>query len=399
MPKINLFNFLLYCALSKEEYNLIKETVWKRNTGILSITSLLSAGMGLAFLIFNWVSNSDVQMPYLFLFVGSLTVFTLRAFFSRTTVGDRVGTILCYVQMLLVCVYAGILSTQPSNFDFPATSIIVFIALLPLTIDDRPIRMYGFMLGESASYLVVSRFLKSAKAFSLDLINVLTFCVIGMILYSVICVRNIREIYQGFRVQKIQQGIISSLATVVEERDENTGGHIFRTENYVSALIKKMKTDEKYSHLPDSYYKNVMLAASMHDIGKIKIPDSVLNKPGRLTPEEYEIMKRHAGYGEEIIQKTMKDVEEEDYFIIACNIAKYHHERYDGKGYPDGLDGEDIPLEARIMALADVYDALVSERVYKKPIPAPEAKEIIREGIGTQFDPHLAKLFVECIGR
>ena len=140
------------------------------------------------------------------------------------------------------------------------------------------------------------------------------------------------------------------------------------------------------------------MAAAMHDIGKIKIPDRILNKPGRLTDEEYDIMKKHSIYGAEIIRKAMGDIEETDYITVAYNIARYHHERYDGKGYPDGLKGEDIPLEARVMALADVYDALISERVYKKAFSVEKAKEIILDGSGTQFDPCLVPLFLECVG-
>ena len=218
-----------------------------------------------------------------------------------------------------------------------------------------------------------------------------------MVLYGVICVRNVREIYQGVKVERIQQSIISSLAAVVEERDENTGDHIQRTGDYVKRLIAVMKKKGKYGHISQEYWNNVALAAPMHDIGKIRIPDAILNKPGRLTDEEYAIMKTHAASGGEIIQRTMKDVEEEAYFTVACNIARHHHERYDGKGYPDGLKGEDIPLEARIMALADVYDALVSQRVYKKAFPKEKAVEILREGAGTQFDPALVPLFIDAI--
>ena len=108
-------------------------------------------------------------------------------------------------------------------------------------------------------------------------------------------------------------------------------------------------------------------------------------------------MKKHAAYGADIMRRTMRDVEDEAYFTVACNIARHHHERWDGGGYPDALRGEAIPLEARIMALADVYDALVSERVYKKPIPPEQAKQIIAEGSGSQFDPDLAALFLRCV--
>ena len=158
-----------------------------------------------------------------------------------------------------------------------------------------------------------------------------------------------------------------------------------------------MKSEGSYLQLTEEYRSYIAMAAAMHDIGKIKIPDRILNKPGRLTDEEYDIMKKHSIYGAEIIRKTMGDIEETDYITVAYNIARYHHERYDGKGYPDGLKGEDIPLEARVMALADVYDALISERVYKKAFSVEKAREIILDGSGTQFDPCLVPLFLECV--
>ena len=162
-------------------------------------------------------------------------------------------------------------------------------------------------------------------------------------------------------------------------------------------MLEKLTECDNYSHLSEDYIRNVMLAAPMHDIGKIKIPDSILNKPGKLTAEEFEIMKKHAAYGGDIIKKTITNVEEKAYCDVAYNIARYHHERYDGKGYPDGLKGTDIPLEARIMALADVYDALVSKRVYKDAFPKEKAIQIIEEGSGTQFDPALVPIFLDCI--
>ncbi len=391
---ISLSSFFLNCGLTAEEYRTVYPLVWERNRRILEFTSVLAMGMGLLFLLINRLTGSAVWLPYLVLFLGSAVIFCLTRLLRGRNVRCGVSILLCYVQMALVCVYAGILSTQQSNYAVPATSIIVFIALLPLTIDDRPVRMYSVMLGETLLYLAVSHVMKSPEAFALDVINALTFCVVGMILYAVICTRNISELHQGLRMERIQKSVIDSLATVVEERDENTGGHIARTGDHVRALTEKMKTEARYAALSDEYCHNVILAAPMHDIGKIRIPDAILNKPGRLTPEEFEVMKRHTVYGEEIIRKTMQEVEKEDYFRIACSIARHHHERYDGTGYPDGLKGEEIPLEARIMAIADVYDALVSERVYKKPVRPDEARRIMREGLGTQFDPHLLPLFL-----
>ena len=391
--------YMLYDSLNADEFRLIRPLVWQRNRRILRITSVLSAAMGAIFLAYALLTFKDTWLPYLFLLIGSVVIYLVNRLTAKSE-SVFLAVLLCYAQMLLVSLYAGTLSAQPSNAHHPATSVIVFIAIMPLSIDDRLLRTFSIMINEALGYLIISWWMKypvEPEAFYLDVINMVTFCVIGMILYAVICIRNVREIYQGVRIERIQRDTITSLATVVEERDENTGGHIQRTGDYVEALLAAMKRDEAYSHLSKKYCGNILLAAPMHDIGKIKIPDAILNKPGKLTPEEFEIMKKHAVYGAEIIGKTMRDVEEEDYFTVACNIARHHHERYDGTGYPDGLKGEDIPLEARIMALADVYDALISERVYKKAYSKEESRRIIEEGLGTQFDPRLGALFLQSI--
>lgn len=391
-------NFLFHCGISKEDFDSIRHLLWKRNIRAMKITALLSGGIGALFLVLNLFIKPNVWLPYLVLLIGSvITLLLLSAMHGNDAHREMRRMLVCYAHIILVCFYAGVLSTQQSNYATPATSVIVFIALLPLCIDDRPIRMYSVMICETAGYLTVSYFLKSPSAFSLDVMNAVTFCVVGIVLYGIICARNVREIYQSARVEKIQRSIISSLAAVVEERDESTGDHIQRTETYVKLLLGRMKKLPKYSELTKEYCDNVVLAAPMHDIGKIRVPDTILNKPGRLTDEEYETMKTHAAYGSEIIRRTMSGVEEKAYCDVAYRIARHHHERYDGSGYPDGLKGEDIPLEARIMALADVYDALVSERVYKKAFTKEEAKRIILEGSGTQFDPELVPVFLECV--
>ncbi|MCR5137855.1 MAG: hypothetical protein K6C12_12350 [Oscillospiraceae bacterium] len=202
---------------------MIRPLIWIRNRRTLQITSLLATAMGLLFYLINRLTNSGVLFPYLFLFCSSFLIYLCIRLTKRVNKRELINMVLCYTQMLMVCAYAGILSTQSSNYAVPATSIIVFIAILPLSIDDRPVRMYSFMLMESAIYLFLSFRMKAEHAFSLDVLNTLTFCAVGMVLYAVICVRNVREIYQSVKVERIQQSIISSLAAVVEERDENTG--------------------------------------------------------------------------------------------------------------------------------------------------------------------------------
>ncbi|MBQ8708435.1 MAG: HD domain-containing protein [Succinivibrionaceae bacterium] len=202
---------------------------------------------------------------------------------------------------------------------------------------------------------------------------------------------------QGQKIVSLQNHMIRTIADVIEERDASTGGHITRTADLVEMLLQGMAKLPKYSFLTEANIEKIKSAAPLHDVGKIKIPDAVLNKPGKLTVVEYEIMKKHSEYGADLIMRSIKNVEDKKYFSIAYNIALFHHERYDGKGYPTGISGEQIPLEARVMALADVYDALVSPRVYKEPFPKSKAIEILREGRGTQFDPELTDIFINCV--
>jgi HD-GYP domain-containing protein (c-di-GMP phosphodiesterase class II) len=208
---------------------------------------------------------------------------------------------------------------------------------------------------------------------------------------------QLREIrHYSEATAQMQSGLIITMADMVESRDSDTGAHVQKTAAYVRIILDGLKKKGYYPEkLTPKYMEAVVMSAPLHDVGKINIPDAVLNKPGKLTEEEFAVMKKHAAYGEEIIRKTMGDIEEEEYCLVACNIARYHHERYDGTGYPEGLKGEEIPLEARIMALADVYDALVSQRVYKKAFSPEEARAAILEGNGTQFDPCLVPLFLE----
>ena len=392
-----LINYLFFCGIPRKDYNEVKAIIWSRNRRVLRITSILSAILGLILLCVNIFKKSETLLPYIVLLVGSLLIFFVVMTIGKKFKNAYFSFAVCYGQMVLTIVYAVLLSVEPHNYSIPATSVIVFIALLPIAIDDRPIRMYGYMTCECIGYLIISSYSKAPEAFNLDVINCVTFTLIGVIIYSVVCFRNVKEISQGVRIERIQNNLITSLATAVEERDENTGGHIIRTEHYVSLLVDKIRKKEKYSKLPMLYFRNVVMAAPMHDLGKIKISDSILNKPGKLTPEEFETMKKHTEYGARVIKNSMKNVDDDTYLDVAINIAKYHHERYDGTGYPEKLKGEQIPLEARIMALADVYDALISKRPYKEAYPKEKAIAIIKEGIGTQFDPELAKEFIEVV--
>ncbi len=193
----------------------------------------------------------------------------------------------------------------------------------------------------------------------------------------------------------MQDNIILGMANLIENRDGDTGEHIKRTSQYVELLAKKAQEAGLYPDvLTDTYIELLVKAAPMHDVGKISVPDRILQKPGRLTDEEFEQMKHHAPEGGRIIREVFTDVEDEEYIEIAAQVASYHHEKWDGSGYVAGLSGEDIPLSARIMALADVFDALVSKRCYKDALPFDKAFQIIEESAGSHFDPQLTKIFL-----
>lgn len=187
---------------------------------------------------------------------------------------------------------------------------------------------------------------------------------------------------------KMHDNLIMSMAAMVESRDNSTGGHIKRTSTVVRFIVEEM-LKRRSPLITKEFGEKLIKAAPMHDLGKIAIDDAILRKPGKYTPEEYEIMKTHASSGASIVHDILKDTDDEEFKEVAENVAHYHHERWDGSGYPEGLKGEEIPLESRIMAIADVYDALVSKRVYKEKMSYEEANKIILDGMGSQFDEGL----------
>ena len=191
----------------------------------------------------------------------------------------------------------------------------------------------------------------------------------------------------------LQNMIIEKLSSVIESRDENTGEHVLRTKDYVRFLAEEMAKDPLFrEQLPDEQIEEIVNAAPLHDIGKIAIPDAILLKPGRLTPEEFAVIRRHSTKGGAMIRSLFSELDDQMFRKLAEEIAVYHHEWWNGSGYPKGLKGREIPLPARIMAVADVYDALITDRVYKKAIPPQEALEIIYSEAGTHFDPDIVRI-------
>ena len=208
--------------------------------------------------------------------------------------------------------------------------------------------------------------------------------------------RSIRRLSDS--TAKMQDGLIITMADLVESRDSDTGAHVQKTAAYVKIIVEGLKKKGYYlQKITPKFMSDVVRSAPLHDVGKINIPDEVLNKPGKLTDEEYEIMKTHTTAGKRIMENAISTVEGDNYLKEARNMAAYHHERWDGKGYPEGIHGEVIPLSARIMAVADVFDALTSPRVYKPAFPLEKALAILEEGKGTQFDPKCVEVFMDAL--
>ncbi len=245
---------------------------------------------------------------------------------------------------------------------FPATSIIVFIN-------------QGVLLPVGAQLI--------ALLFLLMLLSLL--------LYS--HQRHLAYIHLK-QFSRARQNTLEAMAAVAETRDPETGGHIKRTQHYVKALAIELAKERKRPELTPNFIELLFHSAPLHDVGKVGVPDHILLKPGKLTPDEFEEMKKHAVYGKEIVENASFGQEEKEFFNIAAEIAYTHHEKWDGSGYPRGLSSEDIPLSGRLMALADVYDALISKRHYKPAFSHEKSKGIIVEGRGKHFDPQIVDCFL-----
>lgn len=205
--------------------------------------------------------------------------------------------------------------------------------------------------------------------------------------------KEIRE--QSEQMVHMQENVIEGMATLIESRDGNTGQHVRNTKRYVEMIVQYMYDHHMHTdEIDQEYMTQICNAAPLHDVGKIMISDTILNKPGKFTPEEYAVMRTHSEIGGDIVKDVLGNVNDSGLIQMSSDVAHYHHEKWDGTGYPDGLKGEEIPLCARIMAVADVFDALVSIRVYKDAMSFEEAYHILQTDAGTHFDPELIQVFV-----
>ncbi len=270
---------------------------------------------------------------------------------------------------------------------------IFLIWLIYLMLSKKYIKLVLFFTFILVVVLVLS-YICLLEGIYIDSAFFITPFIVGFFFLNIISIGlNYREkLKYKQEISKAHTSAIDNMSLVVEIRDTETGAHIKRTKEYVKLIGRKLL---KHNRANKELVELMYMAAPLHDIGKVGIPDNILKKNGRLTKDEFEIMKRHPLIGKNILENALKENPGNKLLKIAKNIAYYHHEKWDGTGYPQGLKADEIPLEARIMALADVYDALTSKRVYKESFDFEASEKIIIDGKGTHFDPEIIDIFIQ----
>ncbi len=379
--------------------------------------AILSGYFALAYHIFIFCVFLKVKVPFMVFFnVGSIALFTLSILIITIRKRVKMPFLLSTVEVIFHQIFALYFLGGESSFQY----LILIIGLLPFLVTAKdfkisiPIGLFstslfiGLTIFDykipahtviSQEWLLIVRGLNIGSSMSIILAMIFIFSYISQLNESELenQVNNQANVLQSqnYKIIEIQNNTIISLSNLVENRDSDTGHHIVRTREYVRLLATKTKEANVYRKtLTNHYIELLVKSAPMHDIGKIVVPDSILKKPGKLTPEEFNEIKRHASEGGKIIRDVLGNSGDEEYINIATEIATAHHEKWDGSGYPYNLRGPNIPLSARIMALADVFDALVSPRCYKEPFTIDAAIGIIQDSIGTHFDPELARIFI-----
>lgn len=316
------------------------------------------------------------------------TVCYVGADISLDYMADYMGAFMTKVALILsgffILIIAYALWTTGVTTSFPISTIAAYVDRFAGEGEDRE------KLDENV------RVIRSLDIHTNDEVQKLYEAICRMTLNQAEHIRDISRLSES--TAKMQDGLIITMADMVESRDSDTGAHVQKTSAYVKIIVEGLKKKGYYAQkITPKFMSDVVRSAPLHDVGKINIPDGVLNKPGKLTDEEFAIMKTHTTAGKKILENAISTVQGENYLKEARNMAAYHHERWDGKGYPEGLHGEVIPLSARIMAVADVFDALASPRVYKPAFPLEKALAILQEGAGTQFDPKCVEVFMDSL--
>ena len=411
----NIYNELFYSGLSKEDFKRVSKPVAEVNRKSLMFFSIVSGVFWIAGLIIYLLQDTYIQCRYVYICAFVISMITLLL---STTLVKRYPRLLFPTLMLFnASLYAAGIGMAICQPDIRTVLMIAIVIIVPSGFIQRTIVNNILQVLSILVLAIVGHFYLVDEVYSFSLMNVTIFAIAGLVIGHIINKsRYQRYVYADSaeklvvmqknynddlqkevelkteRILALHNQLILGIAMMIEGRDNSTGGHIRRTSKAIEILIEEIRKDDDFA-LTDEFCNNLIKAAPMHDLGKITISDAILCKPGKFTPEEYEVMKTHAAQGAKILHNILAESEDVKFRELAENVAHYHHEHFDGTGYPCGLKGEEIPLEARIMAVVDVYDALVSKRTYKERYSFDKANEIIVSLMGSQFDPRLKKYY------
>ncbi|GEM_PF-2207371 len=411
----NIYNELFYSGLSKEDFKRVSKPVAEVNRKSLMFFSIVSGVFWIAGLIIYLLQDTYIQCRYVYICAFIISMITLLL---STTLVKRYPRLLFPTLMLFnASLYAAGIGMAICQPDIRTVLMIAIVIIVPSGFIQRTIVNNILQVLSILVLAIVGHFYLVDEVYSFSLMNVTIFAIAGLVIGHIINKsRYQRYVYADSaeklvvmqknynddlqkevelkteRILALHNQLILGIAMMIEGRDNSTGGHIRRTSKAIEILIEEIRKDDDFA-LTDEFCNNLIKAAPMHDLGKITISDAILCKPGKFTPEEYEVMKTHAAQGAKILHNILAESEDVKFRELAENVAHYHHEHFDGTGYPCGLKGEEIPLEARIMAVVDVYDALVSKRTYKERYSFDKANEIIVSLMGSQFDPRLNKYY------
>ena len=342
-----------------------------------------------------FLMNLDVIVFLMFFYMLSITTGIPRSWKKRFRIFLPLVVNLLVVLIFLPQLYY--IEGRTTNYSMGISAYTCFVMVTIYVLASLVIFVRSFRQLERhkqlsyATYLVVTLAVTVVQSIQPEVL--LTSLVTTIVVLSAYLNQE-NPMYTG--LQNYHREMVMGFATLVENRDDSTGGHIHRTTEYVELLAKELKARGFYEEiLTRDYIHNLVMAAPMHDVGKIAISDAILQKPGKLTEEEFAIMKTHAARGGEIIRETFGHLGNEQYETIAYDVARYHHEKWNGRGYPDGMQQTEIPLCARIMAIADVFDAVSAKRCYRDAMPLEQCFRIIEEGVGQDFDPIIAEVFLD----
>ena len=411
----NIYNELFYSGLSKEDFKRVSKPVAEVNRKSLMFFSIVSGVFWIAGLIIYLLQDNYIECRYVY--IGAFIISMITLLLSTTLVKRYPRLLFPTLMLFNASLYAAGIGMAIFQPDIRTVLMIAIVIIVPSGFIQRTIVNNILQVLSILVLAIVGHFYLVDEVYSFSLMNVTIFAIAGLVIGHIINKsRYQRYVYADSaeklvvmqknynddlqkevelkteRILALHNQLILGIAMMIEGRDNSTGGHIRRTSKAIEILIEEIRKDDDFA-LTEEFCNNLIKAAPMHDLGKITISDAILCKPGKFTPEEYEVMKTHAAQGAKILHNILAESEDVKFRELAENVAHYHHEHFDGTGYPCGLKGEEIPLEARIMAVADVYDALVSKRTYKERYSFDKANEIIVSLMGSQFDPRLKKYY------